>query len=178
MSQSTTPQVPDFFSFTKKELNTHLLTYGVSASKDMSKDALADEVKKHYITKTLPGQIKNHPGYLNYRGINYRFYNQNKHGFNFKCTRYLHPDNKWTNRKAVQTAYRQLDVQPQFFNCRGTLFIELTRAGTLSHPQFPLPFHTCGCLNSIQAIDLGYQDSRPALEMICLCWHGRNRTAF
>ena len=70
----------------------------------MVKDSLAYEVKKHYITKTLPGQIKNHPGYLNYQDINYRYYNQNKHGFIFRCTRYLLPDNKWTNRKAVQTA--------------------------------------------------------------------------
>jgi hypothetical protein len=166
MSQSTPPQVPDFFSFTKNELKTHLLTYGVSASKDMSKDSLAYEVKKHYITETLPGQIKNHPGYLNYQGINYRYYNKNKHGFIFKCTRYLLPGNTWTNRKVVRTAYRQLDIQPRFINCPGTLFIELTSAGTLSYPQLPPPYHTCGCLNSIQTIDLGYQDSRPALEMI------------
>ena len=70
MSQATPPQVPDFFSCTMKELKTHLLTYGVSASKDMSKESLANKVKKHYITETLPGLVKNHPGFLNYQGNN------------------------------------------------------------------------------------------------------------
>ncbi len=141
--QQTPPQVPDFCSLTKKELKEHLLTYGVSASKDKSKDSLlAYELKKHYITKTLPGQGKNHPGYLKYQGINYRFYNQNKHGFIFRCTRYLLPDNTWTKCKAVQTAYRELEVKPQFINCAGTLFVELTCAGTLSYPQLLPPYHT------------------------------------
>ena len=54
MSQSTTPQVPDFVSFTKKELKTHLLTYGVSASKDMCIDLCISED-----ARVLTGKQKN-----------------------------------------------------------------------------------------------------------------------
>ncbi len=59
-----------------------------------------------------------------------------------------------------------MDGKQKFINCVGTLFVELTGAGTLSLPQSPPPYHSCGCLNSIQSIDLGYQNTCPALEMI------------
>jgi hypothetical protein len=49
-----TLQVPDFCSFTLKEIKKQLMTYGVSTGQNKSKDALADELKKHYVTKTLP----------------------------------------------------------------------------------------------------------------------------
>jgi hypothetical protein len=162
-----TLQVPDFCSFTLKEIKKQLMTYSVSTGQNKSKDALANELKTHYVTKTLPELVKKHPGYRNYQGIIYRFCNQNKRGFIFRCSRYLHPvTNTWTNRKAVQAAYSEMDGKQKFINCVGTLFVELTGAGTLSLPQLPPPFHSCGCLNSIQFMDLGYQDAHPALEMI------------
>ena len=162
-----TLQVPDFCSFTLKEIKSQLKTYCVSISQNKSKNALAGELKQHFLTKTLPELVKKHPGYLNYQGINYRFCNQNKRGFIFRCSRYLHPvTNSWTNRKAVKAAFSEMDGKHKFTNCVGTLFVELTVAGTLSLPQLPAPFHSCGCLNSIQSMDLGYQDSRPVLEMI------------
>ena len=165
--QHTPPlQVPDFLSLSKKELTAQLLAYNVCARQDKTKDALANELRQHYITKILPGLVKNHDGYLNYKGVNYRYYFQNKNGFIFKCTRYRHPNKTWTNRYAVKTAYSKMEIEPKFDNCPGTLFVQLTGAGTLSSPQLPPPFHECGCLNSIQTMDLGYQDTRPALEMI------------
>ncbi len=63
MSQSTPPQVPDFFSFTKNELKTHLLTYGVSVINGKTKDALAHQVKQHYINVILPKEVKKHQPY-------------------------------------------------------------------------------------------------------------------
>ncbi len=86
-----TLQVPDFCSFTLKEIKKQLMTYGVSTGQNMSEDALANELKTHYVTKTLPEIIKKHPGYRNYQGVNYHFCNQNKRGFIFRCSRYLHP---------------------------------------------------------------------------------------
>lgn len=166
LQHTPTLQVPDFLSLSKKELIAQLQAYNVHARKDKTKDALANQLRQHYITKILPGLVKNHDGYLNYNGGNYRFYYQKKNGFIFKCSRYRHPDKTWTSRYAVTKAYSEMASEPTFDNCPGTLFVQLTGAGTLSSPQLPPPFHQCGCLNSIQTMDLGYQDTRPALEMI------------
>ena len=77
--QHTPPlQVPDFLSMSKKDLTAQLQEYNVCARQDKTKDALANELRQHYITKILPGLVKNHDGYLNYKGVNYRFYLQNK----------------------------------------------------------------------------------------------------
>ena len=87
--QHTPPRVPDFFSMTTKERQAQLSAYHVTASNNKTKEALADQVKKHYINETLPGKVKKYHGYLNYQSINYRFNNQNNLGFNFRCTKYL-----------------------------------------------------------------------------------------
>jgi hypothetical protein len=158
-AHSPTPQVPDYLSYTKKELTAQLQAYNVSVRQDKTKDALANQLRQHFITNILPGLVKKHDGYLHYNGGNYRFYNQNKKGFMFKCSRYRHPNKTWTSRYAVTQAYKKMETKPKFDNCPAIMLVELTGAGTLSFPQLPPPFHQCGCLNSIQAIDLGYQDT-------------------
>jgi hypothetical protein len=98
----------------KKELTAQLQAYNVHARKDKTKDALANQLRQHYITKILPGLVKNHDGYLNYNGGNYRFYYQKKNGFIFKCSRYRHPDKTWTSRYAVTKAYSEMASEPTF----------------------------------------------------------------
>ena len=110
-----TLQAPDFCLFTLKEIKSQLKTYGVSIGQNKSKNALAGELKKHFLTKTLPELVKKHPGYLNYQGINYCFCNQNKRGFIFRCSKYLRPvTNSWTNRKAVKAAFSEMDGKHKF----------------------------------------------------------------
>ena len=69
LQHTPTLQVPDFLSLSKKELTAQLQAYNVHARKDKTKDALANQLRQHYITKILPGLVKNHDGYLNYNII-------------------------------------------------------------------------------------------------------------
>ena len=150
LQHTPTLQVPDFFSLSKKAVIVQLQAYNVDARQDKTKEALANQLRQHYITEILPGLVKSHDGYLNYNGGKYRYYNQRKNGFIFRCSRYRHPNKTWTSRSAVKRAYDEMASKPPFVNCPATLFVELSAAGTLSSLQLPPPFHQCGCLNAIK----------------------------
>jgi hypothetical protein len=66
LQHTPTPQVPDYLSYTKKELTAQLQAYNVSVSQDKTKDALANQLLQHFITNILPGLVQNHDGYLHY----------------------------------------------------------------------------------------------------------------
>lgn len=167
MSQFTPPQVPDFSLLSTKDLRDKLSSYGISAIGRTKKDTLVNMLRSHYIRTILPAIVPKCDGYLNFDGINYRFYSSSRIGFKFRCTKYLHPNSTWTYRKAVKAAYDNMEGEnQQFINCCGILFIGHNGNGILSYPQLIPPYHRCGCLNTISTLNLGYHDERPPLEMI------------
>ena len=167
---SSTLQVPDFMSLPKTAIIEKLQAYNVDVRQGKTKEALADQLRLHYITNILPVLVQSHVGYLHYNGGMYSFYSKRTcrfpYRFSFMCSRYRHPDKTWTSRYAVTRAYEGLDSEASYVRCQGTLLVELSATGIFSPPQFPLPYHECGCLKTIKTVDLGIQDTRPALEVI------------
>jgi len=51
-------------------------------------------------------------------------------------------------------------------SCPGKMIVVITN-GTVGCPSFPPPFHLCGNVSSIPIMQLGQQDLRPTLQMIC-----------
>jgi len=65
--QHTPPlQVPNFQLLSKKDLTAQFLAYNIRARQDKTKDALANQLRQHYITEILPGLVKNHQFSLNF----------------------------------------------------------------------------------------------------------------
>ena len=52
-------------------------------------------------------------------------------------------------------------------SCPGKMKVVITTNGTVGLPSFPTPYHLCGAVSNIPIIQLGQQDLRPTLQVIC-----------
>ena len=124
-------------------------------------DALTDKVARHF---------------LKYHDCHYRVLHKSKlkSCVTFRCTCYQVTAHgvvslPWTDYKSCKKIIDNdptLDMKNNCQSCPGKMIVVITN-GTVGRPSFPPPFHLCGNVSSIPIMQLGQQDLRPTLQMIC-----------
>jgi hypothetical protein len=165
---------PDVMTMSVTQLKSELNLQQVSIVGNSKKTALRAQVLQSY-KDALPDKVAKH--FLTYHDCHYRVSHQSKlkNCVSFRCTRYQVTPAAgvvklpWTNYKSCKKFIDNdptLDLKKHCQSCPGKMMVVITN-GTVGLPSFPPPYHLCGNASNIPIIQLGQQDLRPTLQMIC-----------